>query len=158
MLWHQGESDADDAARAAAYPDALARVARSLPERACCDAADFVPVMIVGELGVNFLDAKRFPHARAVNDAICKAPGVLDQEGRLVSVCSALGLSHLGDNLHFDALSAEILGRRYAHAWLLTEGLAPPDLHDFALAPGLLNDEVDRPWYARFFGMITCAT
>ena len=158
VLWHQGESDADDAARAAAYPDALARVARSLPERACCDAADFVPVMIVGELGVNFLDAKRFPHARAVNDAICKAPGVLDQEGRLVSVCSALGLSHLGDNLHFDALSAEILGRRYAHAWLLTEGLAPPDLHDFALAPGLLNDEVDRPWYARFFGMITCAT
>jgi hypothetical protein len=58
----------------------------------------------------------------------------------------------------FDALSAEILGRRYAHAWLLTEGLAPPDLHDFALAPGLLNDEVDRPWYSRFFGMITCAT
>lgn len=75
-----------------------------------------------------------------------------------MSLCSALGLSHLGDNLHFDALSAEILGRRYAHAWLLTEGLAPPDLHDFALAPGLLNDEVDRPWYARFFGMITCAT
>ncbi|KAH8085618.1 carbohydrate esterase/sialic acid-specific acetylesterase [Aureococcus anophagefferens] len=156
VLWHQGESGADDAA--SAYPDALARVARSLPERACCDAADFVPVMIVGELGVNFLDAKRFPHARAVNDAICKAPGVLDQEGRLVSVCSALGLSHLGDNLHFDALSAEILGRRYAHAWLLTEGLAPPDLHDFALAPGFLNDEVDRPWYSRFFGMITCAT
>ena len=156
ILWHQGESDADDDSRAAAYPEALARVARALPEACLPDTADLVPVFIAAELGVNFLDAKRFPSAKAVNAAICELPEVLGKEERVACVCSAQGLTHIGDHLHFDTASAEILGRRYAYTWLTTEGLLAT--HDFSLSPGLLNDEKPRPWYAAAVGILTCST
>lgn len=139
------------------YPAALARVTRALPEAACTETAEFVPIMIVGEIGINFLDMARFPHAKAVNAAIAKLPATMGKEGHITAVCSASGLTHLGDHVHFDSTSAETLGRRYAYQWLMTEGLLH-DLHDFTLSPALLNDAKEQPWYSGVIGMLTCAT
>jgi hypothetical protein len=143
-----------DETLAAAYPAALARVARRLPEAACLPDAAEVPVMLVGEIGLNFLDAMRFPHAHFVNRTIARIPALLGNEGLVLGVVSARGLTHLGDNLHFDASSADQLGRRYAYRWLMSEGLLPDGTCDFALAPALLNDTKDKPWWSFF----TCST
>eukprot|EP00912_Choanoflagellata_sp_UC4_P000989 UC4_evm2s608 len=67
-----------------------------------------VPI-VVGEIP-EFLNSSRFPDAPTVNNSIRNVSKFIG-----CSKCvSSKGLSHIGDNLHFDAESARELGRRFA--------------------------------------------
>ncbi len=108
ILWHQGENETDDEARAKAYGTTLAQMIADL--RADLNAPD-VP-FIAGQLG-EFLYARKdnkFVFARAVNEGIATLPA----KGLLIGVVSSQGLGHKGDDLHFDAAAQREMGKRYA--------------------------------------------
>lgn len=139
VLWHQGESDCAAACPRAAegYATRLRAVVRALP--AAC-GAPCAPV-ILGELGLEFLDAEhdaRFHAARAINRAIVH---VGSTAGPSVSVVSARGLGHVGDQLHFSARAANELGVRYAWRWLELTGRVTRSLRTLVTA----GAGVDRP-------------
>ena len=78
-----------------------------------------VPI-IVGELGY-FLDdyPKPIRYWRDTN----KQLNELAEENDNIAIASAEGLSHRGDNLHFDAAAQREFGRRYFEAYrTLREG------------------------------------
>ena len=110
LLWHQGESDAGSAASAFAYAEALPR---ALADLRVAFGAPTLP-LVVGEIG-KFLDTSdgRFARAADVNAAINRLPQQL-------AACAAVGSDGLAAQscrVHFDAESADELGRRYARAW-----------------------------------------
>lgn len=141
VLWHQGESDSGSEGDAASYADRLRSVIREL--RSQCGLPG-VP-MVLGELGVHFLDMAgdaRFRFAVRVNRAIAE---VAASAGPGIAVASARGLAHRGDRLHFSAEAADTLGRRYAWQWLQLAGRAHGSLRallaDGGLEPPLLSEE-----------------
>jgi hypothetical protein len=110
ILWHQGETEANKADRAANYATRWVTMMKQLRTDA---GAPRVPV-VAGELG-EFL--KR-PYAHVVNAQLDSLPDLLDN----VAVASAKGLQDRGDGLHFDAASQREFGRRYARALLMLTG------------------------------------
>lgn len=106
ILWHQGESDSN-AVKAEAYPAKLKQLVADL--RADLHSPDLP--FIVGQIG-EFYIAKS-PAAARINELLTKAA---DEIPHLACVSSA-GLTHIGDNTHFDAASQRELGRRYAAAY-----------------------------------------
>ena len=100
ILWHHGESDAK--LRTIDYKDKLITVINNLRRDL---SLENVPV-ILGGLGT-FLD-ERF--ARDQYDALIRQAAA---ELPCAGFVSAEGLSHRGDNLHFDTPSQYELGRRY---------------------------------------------
>lgn len=103
ILWHQGEADSA-AEKVATYAERFSAMIGQL--RTDLDAKT-VPV-IVGELG-------RFREAsRAFNDAL---PAVVRNVPQCALV-TAENLTDNGDKLHFDTAALELLGRRYAEAFL----------------------------------------
>ena len=105
ILWHQGESDTNEAG-AAAYAARLEKLVARM-------RTDFdrptLPV-VAGTLG-DFLTATN-PWANVVNDALRTLP----EHVRHTAFVDARGLSDVGDGLHFDASSARELGQRYGVA------------------------------------------
>ncbi len=108
VLWHQGESDCNEA-NAERYADRLVALVYML--RVDFDVPD-VP-FVCGTLG-DFFVAKN-PWARTVNQALEQLP----QRVPRTACVNAAGLAHKGDELHFDTPSARELGWRYAEAMAL---------------------------------------
>lgn len=110
IIWHQGESDSSPGkkgAYAAKLADFFKRLRRDTH-------TENVPV-VVGTLG-DFYVAKN-PDAAVINQIITDyAKG-----NKRVYLASASGLTHKGDDTHFDTPSARELGRRYAEAFLKKE-------------------------------------
>jgi hypothetical protein len=107
IIWHQGESDSSPEKKGyylARLEDFFIRLRKDTH-------TENVPV-VVGTLG-DFYLAKQ-PDAAFINVMI---EGYA-QSNKLVYLASATGLTHKGDETHFDTPSARELGRRYAQAFL----------------------------------------
>nr|WP_221774654.1 sialate O-acetylesterase [Pelagicoccus albus] len=107
VIWHQGESDSDSQKEAETYETRLRQMIADLRED--LQAPD-LPV-VVGQLG-GFLLPEKQPFSGAVNQAIRN----IDLSVSHVGYASSVGLSHKGDDLHFDAASSRKLGERFAVA------------------------------------------
>ncbi len=112
MLWHQGESDCQEAD--SQFSERLQTALSALREK--LDEPS-LPI-VVGEMG-HFLaalakDDKRFAYATDINASIFAASKALVN----CECASAQGLGHGGDRLHFDTPSLMELGRRYAAKWV----------------------------------------
>ena len=113
ILWHQGESDCTDALA----PDYMPQLLNLISNIRTVVQNPDLP-FVAGELG-------RFygPH-----DLInAQLPSLL-QKLKNVGVVSSQGLTDRGDALHFDAVSAEALGRRYADKMLEIQHFQPVDV------------------------------
>jgi hypothetical protein len=103
IIWHQGEGDSS-IERSAVYEEKL----RTFFSRLRKDLdAQGVPI-IIGTLGDFYVE--KSPSAARINSIIETFP----EKNKNVWSVSAAGLTDLGDKTHFDARSAEELGRRYA--------------------------------------------
>ncbi|KAJ1447531.1 SGNH hydrolase-type esterase domain-containing protein [Pelagophyceae sp. CCMP2097] len=131
ILWHQGESDASNASN---YAARLERVVSAFR------LALSPPLFILGEVG-HFLDAgdARFPDFEKINAAMARIANGDDR----AALVSARGLRHKGDRLHFDAASADALGRRYALEFLGLSGFGHDSLR--YLVDGDGSDAAPRP-------------
>lgn len=107
FLWHQGESNSNEQ-DAPCYLDLLKELVARLRSALQAPQAAFV----VATLGDFFV--ARNVWAPTINDALKQF--ALEVEN--TACVSAAGLTHNGDELHFDAVSARELGRRYARAML----------------------------------------
>lgn len=108
ILWHQGESDSNEALAAgyeAKLHDLIARMRREL-------GADGVP-FLVGQLG-RFEGVEWNEWRKMVDRAHRGLPGKV----KGTAFVNSEGLVHKGDKVHFDAASYRELGRRYAEAFL----------------------------------------
>jgi hypothetical protein len=107
IIWHQGESDSSPEKKGY-YPAKLEAFFQRLRKDT---HTENVPI-VVGTLG-DFFVAKN-PDAAFINIVIADyAKG-----NKLVYLGSASGLTHKGDDTHFDTTSARELGKRYAEALL----------------------------------------
>jgi hypothetical protein len=111
ILWHQGESDSNDAELANSYGDRFQEMITRL--RAELGTGE-VPVL-AGELGI-FLATEEKPRAyfNVVNRHLPRLEGVLPAYGFVPSN----GLTDKGDKVHFDSRSLREFGTRYAHKFL----------------------------------------
>ena len=101
VIWHQGESDSKRWTTYAEKFDSLASNIRKdlgIPE---------LPI-IVGEVG------KWRETAVDINRVLASLGNHIEHVG----TASAEGLTHLGDNSHFDARSQKVLGERYAAKYI----------------------------------------
>lgn len=105
ILWHQGESDSSDEARAYSYGQRWLEMITNLRSD-----LGVVPV-VVGHLG-EFLKA---PYGRVVNEQIAMLPLSMPR----VAFATSQSLTHKGDFVHFDSKSLREFGRRYALAYLM---------------------------------------
>lgn len=108
ILWHQGESDAS-VERSAVYEQKL----HELVERLRKELDDPNVPFIAGQLG-QFPERPWTDGKKKVDQAHRQLPDKVSN----TAFVSAEGLSHKGDQVHFDAASAKELGRRYAKAYL----------------------------------------
>jgi len=106
VLWHQGESDSNDAALAESYESRLVQMFQDL--RADLGIPD-LPI-VVGQLGT-FVKGS---HIEPVRAALRNLPNDLP----LVGYADSAGLGHKGDSLHFNAEAQHQMGLRYAAAML----------------------------------------
>lgn len=107
IIWHQGESDSSPEKK-----DAYAAKLAVFFERLRRDTHTENVPLVVGTLG-DFYVAKN-PEAAVINQIIADYA----RSQKLVRLASASGLTHKGDDTHFDTTSARELGRRYAEAFL----------------------------------------
>lgn len=108
ILWHQGESDGNDAS-APLYEARL----RSLITRFRTELDAPALPFIIGQLGR--FEGKSWPSGYVQVDAAHQRVAA-DTPG--VAFVSSEGLADKGDQLHFSAEAARELGRRYAEAYL----------------------------------------
>jgi hypothetical protein len=106
ILWHQGEADSNDEAKASSYRDRWSVFIQTLREDL---GAPAVPV-VVGELG----EYLKSPYSKIVNEQLAIVPLTVPH----TAFASSSGFSHKGDNVHFDSPSLREFGRRYALAFL----------------------------------------
>ncbi|HSH95697.1 MAG TPA: sialate O-acetylesterase, partial [Roseimicrobium sp.] len=102
LLWHQGETDSNNASDASSYQDRLVKMLTDFREDL---GLPDLPV-VVGQLG-DFVDA---PKAQTVRNALVTMPGQLAH----VAFVDSTGLMDKGDRLHFNAAAAREFGIRYA--------------------------------------------
>lgn len=111
ILWHQGESDSSPR-QAEVYDENLIALIARFRETFSSSEAPF----LIGQLG---RWAGPWSAGRVQVDAVHQMlPTIVPR----VAFVSAAGLADKGDDLHFDALSARELGRRYADAYLTMAG------------------------------------
>ncbi len=110
ILWHQGCTDAENAAPPADYAERLAKMVASL--RKDLNAPD-VP-FVAGELGEYLAGNAAVKHWRTINEQLALATQTIPNM-RLVR---SHGLADKGDVLHFGMAAQRTLGRRYAAAFL----------------------------------------
>jgi hypothetical protein len=107
VVWHQGESDSKPGL-AETYGDRLAKMIQDIRAELGSPRLPFV----VGQLG-EFIYAREnnnLTEARLVNDTLARIPARVPHTG----CASSAGLTHKGDQVHFDTASQRELGRRYA--------------------------------------------
>ncbi len=107
IIWHQGEGDSSPE-RSAVYDQKLKAFFKKLRK----DIGAKKAPIVIGTLGDFYV--KKNPDAAAINRIIENFP----LENKRVYAVSAAGLKDLGDQTHFDAASAQELGRRYAEQFL----------------------------------------
>jgi len=107
ILWHQGESDANEK-NASTYGKRLEETLTRLREDL---GARNVPI-VLGELGKHILDKN--PYGEVVNKGLADVAKTLPHAG----LATAEGLKDKGDHTHFDTASAREFGRRYAAVML----------------------------------------
>lgn len=100
VIWHQGEGNRRDSL----YMKKLTTLIGRIREVAGNPKLPFV----AGELGYFLRDVEVF------NGNLQGLPNLVDN----TEVVSAEGLDHIGDYVHFDTRSAELLGERYAEVML----------------------------------------
>jgi hypothetical protein len=114
ILWHQGEGDRQKGLDGSYYPalkDLIVRLRRDLD-------APTVPV-VIGQLGQFVLKKERHQGVDAAHKALAvHLP--------YVGFASSEGLVHKGDELHFDAVSARELGRRFAAEMVVLQSRSYP--------------------------------
>jgi len=112
ILWHQGEADSTDETRARSYIPRFEAFIRQL--RADLDAPD-IPV-ILGELGRFYRNRPKegAKFAEVVNAQQMRIPESVAHS----AFVSSEGLTHKGDEVHFDTRSLHEFGARYAAAFL----------------------------------------
>ena len=103
VIWHQGESDSN-ADSAALYLEKL----KTLIERTRKLTGDLRLPFVAGELG------RYKENYNLINAVLVDLPSTVPY----TTVISSEGLNHNGDGIHFDAGSADELGKRYAKAML----------------------------------------
>jgi len=108
ILWHQGESDSNEAL-APEYKEHLIRLIRRLRE----EFGDAELPFFIGQLG-NFSEKPWDQWQSQVNEAHLEVA----QEIGGVHFVSSEGLGHKGDTLHFSAAAERELGRRYAQRYI----------------------------------------
>lgn len=116
ILWHQGESDASPDL-SAAYADKLAELIARLRDELMAPEVPF----LIGQLG-QFAERPWDEHRRRVDQAHRE----LAQRLPLVAFVSSQGLTHRGDEVHFDSPSARQFGQRYFEAWQQCQRAEPP--------------------------------
>jgi hypothetical protein len=104
ILWHQGESDSQNAADAQTYEVRLTQMFQDI--RADLGQPD-LPI-VVGQLG-EFVKTR---YIDMVRSALTHLPANLPRVG----FADSNGLGHKGDSLHFSAEAEQEMGRRYAAA------------------------------------------
>ncbi|MCU4675243.1 sialate O-acetylesterase [Catenovulum sp. 2E275] len=112
MIWLQGESDSDKSAKSSIYAQQLKAMINSL--RADLNQPDLA--VVVGEIGY-FIDQQDYPYAVDVRAAIKQVA----DESTKVGFASSKGLTDKGDQLHFDAQSAQEMGKRFAASMCETQ-------------------------------------
>lgn len=110
ILWHQGETDAERKDAATTYAPRLARMIADL--RTDLDQPDLP--LVVGTLGDFTVANTRYPYARTVNSALRTIPSLAQH----AACVDSQGLTDIGDRVHFDRASLQILGMRYADAMM----------------------------------------
>ena len=107
ILWHQGESECGDEAKAKAYGKDLSEVVKGF--RTALNAPN-VP-FVAGELGEYLYTrtGNKSPFAKEVNEQI----GGLPKHVPNTAVATSEGLGHKGDELHFSTDAQHELGKRY---------------------------------------------
>ena len=117
ILWHQGESDSNNAVQAEGYAEKLAEIVRGFRRDLDASAVPFV----AGELG-EFLYTRtgdKSPAARIVNAQIDTLPKLVPH----TAVARSTGLGHKGDQLHFSSEALKEFGKRYFEA---LQSINPP--------------------------------
>jgi carbohydrate esterase-like sialic acid-specific acetylesterase len=109
ILWHQGEADSNDEAKARSYVERFGGLIRTLREDV---GAPDVP-LVAGQLGEFF----QAPFAGVVNEQLALIAVSVRRAGFVPSG----GLVHKGDRVHFDSPSLREFGRRYAMAFLMLD-------------------------------------
>lgn len=109
VLWHQGEGDS--------FPEKIpfyAERSKQLFQKFRTYAGDQQLPILVGTLGDFNLKGTWYDHWKKINKIIIQAAKLDDHR----FVVSAVGLKHKGDQVHFDAESQRILGRRFAEKYI----------------------------------------
>lgn len=111
ILWHQGEAECGDEAKAKAYAANLAKIVEGFRKDL---GAPNVP-FIAGQLGEFLYTRKggKSPFAKVVNEQIATLPTLVPN----TAVVSSQGLGHKGDELHFNGGAAKEFGARYFEAY-----------------------------------------
>lgn len=109
ILWHQGEADSNNEAKAQSYTERWKANLGSFRKEI---GAEDTPI-VVGQLG-EFLSDTKYPYKRMVNEQQALLPLSVPR----VAWVSSAGLKHKGDDVHFDTPSLREFGRRYAMAYL----------------------------------------
>jgi hypothetical protein len=108
ILWHQGENDSMQKSDSVLYRVRFEGMIRDLRS----DLRNPELPFLAGKIG-DFLSPETFPYAPQIRTV------VEESAQRIPAYCSieSAGLCHTGDSVHFDAASAQELGRRYAEAY-----------------------------------------
>ena len=115
ILWHQGEGDASSKKNADSYGERLAKMIVDI--RADLNAPNLP--FVVGQIGeFNYQrEGNPLPFAREINETLVKISQTVPQTGCALSK----GLTHKGDQLHFNSEAERELGRRYAREMMKLE-------------------------------------
>jgi hypothetical protein len=130
VLWLQGESDSTDA-RYAAYSGKLSTLVQSL--RADLNEPDLP--FIACTIGT-FINSPDYPRVQEINYDLLSLP----QREPYTACVDARDLSgHIGDNMHYNTASQEIIGARFAAEYAaLTE--SPTNESDIVFSTGFEAD------------------
>ena len=109
ILWHQGENDSTHLETAQTYEDRLIKMIGDLREDLGAPEVPFV-VAQIGEFLYSRKDPSKTPHARMINAALANIPKRVSNTACVKST----GLTHKGDEVHFDTKSEREMGRRFA--------------------------------------------
>jgi len=108
ILWHQGEQDSMTATNSNTYYERLVKMIENIR----ADLGQPQLPFVVGQIG-EFLYTRRkqqTPYAKTVNDALARIPMHVPR----TACVSSAGLTHVGDEVHFDGKSQRELGKRFA--------------------------------------------
>lgn len=144
ILWHQGEQDSILETNAQSYYDRISRMIPNFRE----DLGQPDLPFVVGQIGEFLYTRKKqqTPFAKMVNDALLKVP---DNVPRTACVRAA-GLTHKGDEVHFDAKSQRELGKRYAAEMKKLQANSKQASTTFSLEPGfvgLFDEKTLNGWH-----------